>query len=71
MSIELPEDAKEIIIKKGKRYSICTCGASTVLPFCDGRHRELNKQEACNYKSIKIISKNDTKIIVHSASWDS
>ena len=71
MSIELPEDAKEIIIKKGKRYSICTCGASNVLPFCDGRHRELNKKEACNYKSIKIISKNDTKIIVHTASWDS
>ena len=62
---------KEIILKKGKRYSICTCGASAVMPFCDGRHREVNEKEVCNYKSIKIISEKDTKIKVHSSAWDS
>lgn len=71
MSIELPEGAKEITIKKGKRYSICTCGASAVMPFCDGRHRDVNEQEDCNYKSIKIISEKDTKIQVHSTAWES
>ena len=71
MSVELPESTKEITIKKGKRYSICTCGASAVMPFCDGRHREINEQEVCNYKSIKIISEKDTKIQVHSTAWDS
>lgn len=71
MSVELPESAKEITVKKGKRYSICTCGASAVMPFCDGRHREVNESENCNYKSIKIISEKDTNIQVHSAAWDS
>ena len=71
MSVELPVSTKEISIKKGKRYSICTCGASAVMPFCDGKHREINKQEDCNYKSIKIISEKDTKIQVHSTAWDS
>ena len=71
MSVQFPETHKEIILKKGKRYSICTCGASAVMPFSDGRHREVNEKEACNYKSVKIISKKDTKIKVHSSTWDS
>lgn len=71
MSVQFPETHKEIILKKGKRYSICTCGASVVMPFCDGRHREVNEKEVCNYKSIKIISEKDTKIKVHSSAWDS
>ena len=41
------------------------------MPFCDGRHREVNEQEVCNYKSIKIIYEKDTKIKVHSTAWDS
>ena len=69
MSIKLPEGAKEITVKKLKRYSICTCGVSTVMPFCDGRHREVNERENCNYKSIKIISEKDTKIQIYSSAW--
>ena len=71
MSIELPKGAKSIIVKKGKRYSICTCGASSVMPFCDGSHREINEKDHCNYKSIKIISEKDTNLQLHSTSWDS
>ena len=71
MSVELPESTKKITIKKGKRYSICTCGASDVMPFCDGKHRVLNEQGVCNYKSIKIISEKDTTVQVYSSAWDS
>ena len=71
MSPQLPKGSKEISLKKGKRYSICTCGCSTIMPYCDGSHKEINEIESCNYKSIKIISNKDTKIKVHSTAWDS
>ena len=32
-----------ISLKKGIKYSICSCGISKRLPFCDGRHKILNE----------------------------
>ena len=40
MSTELPQGSKKIELKKDKRYSICTCGLSNIMPYCDGNHRE-------------------------------
>ena len=72
MSIELPESSKEITMKKENDIVFAlVVQAQCQCPFCDGRHREVNEKELCNYKSIKIISEKDTKIKVHSSAWDS
>ena len=68
--MELPEGAKKIQLKAGKRYSLCSCGKSKVLPFCDGAHKELNEQEGSDYKSIKLFPNSDVEVVVHSASWE-
>ena len=66
---ELPEGAKKIQLKAGKRYSLCACGKSAVLPFCNGAHKELNEQQGSNYKSIKLFPVSDAEVVVHSATW--
>ena len=61
----------EIKLKAGKKYSICSCGFSNVLPFCDNTHREHNSEYNTEYKSVKIIPETDTKIDVTSSRWES
>ena len=61
----------EIKLKAGKKYSICSCGFSNVLPFCDNTHREHNSTHETDYKSVKIIPETDTKIDVTSSRWKS
>ena len=67
---ELPEGAEKIETKKDKKYSLCTCGFSNVMPYCDGKHREANKK-GCNYRSLKIVADKDVELTVYSASWNS
>ena len=61
----------EIKLKAGKKYSICSCGFSKVLPFCDNTHREYNSVNKTEYKSVKITADEDTKIEVTSSRWGS
>ena len=61
----------EIKLKAGKKYSICSCGFSRSLPFCDNTHREFNDINNMEYKSVKITSEADTKIEVTSSRWES
>jgi len=61
----------EIKLKAGKKYSICSCGFSKVLPFCDNTHREHNSVNKTEYKSVKITPDEDTKIEVTSSRWGS
>tara|TARA_B100000315_G_C14353622_1_gene485127 strand:- start:319 stop:519 length:201 start_codon:yes stop_codon:yes gene_type:complete len=61
----------EIKLKAGKKYSICSCGFSNSLPFCDNTHREFNAENGTEYKSMKITPDNDTIIQVTSSRWDS
>ena len=61
----------EIKLKAGKKYSICSCGLSNVLPFCDNTHREHNSTHKTDYKSVKITPNEDTKIEVTSSRWGS
>ncbi len=59
----------KIKLKAGKKYSICSCGLSGSLPYCDNKHREFNAENGTEYKSVKITPDNDTEIIVNSSRW--
>ena len=61
----------EIKLKAGKRYKICSCGLSQILPFCDNAHREFNATNNTEYKSVKITPDSDTIIEVTSNRWNS
>ena len=61
----------DIILKAGKKYSICSCGLSGSLPFCDNTHREFNAANNMEYKSVKIAPEKDTIIKVTSSRWES
>ena len=61
----------DIKLKAGKKYSICSCGLSGILPFCDNTHREFNAVNNVEYKSVKITPEKDTIIKVTSSRWES
>ena len=61
----------KIKLKAGKKYSICSCGLSKSLPFCDNSHREFNAQNDTEFKSVKIIPENEMVIQVTSSRWKS
>jgi CDGSH-type Zn-finger protein len=60
---------KKIKLHKGKKYSICSCGMSKILPFCDNTHRPYNEKNKTNYKSVKMIAEDTVMIDVNSSTW--
>lgn len=64
-----PNNSMKIVLKGGKRYKLCTCGHSDKMPFCDNNHRELNKENNTNYKSVKIWPDKDLEMEVYSKMW--
>lgn len=61
---------KKIKLYKGKKYSICSCGLSKNLPFCDNEHRDYNEKNGTNYKSVKIIAEKTVSIDIYSSTWN-
>ena len=53
----------------GKKYSLCSCGLSKDLPYCDNAHREYNLENRTNYKSVKIIPNSDVIVDISSSTW--
>jgi len=64
---------KIIKIKQNVKYSICSCGKSDKLPYCDNNHREYNAENNCSYKSVKIylLDDNPDKLLkIMCSNWD-
>ena len=59
----------KINLKAGNIYSICTCGLSKTMPYCDNTHREYNAKKNTEYKSVKITPDKDLSIEVTSSRW--
>ena len=59
----------KIKLRAGAKCSICSCGLSNTLPFCDNSHREFNEKNKTNYKSVKIAPNEDITISVTSSTW--
>ena len=55
----------KVTLQKNTRYALCSCKQSSKYPFCDGAHRDYNMLNNTNYKSIKIVSDNDTTLIIN------
>ena len=60
----------EIKLKKNTKYSICSCGLSDKLPYCDNNHREFNKKNNTSYKSVKISLKENKYIDLKCSNWE-
>ncbi len=60
---------QKIKLYKGRKYSICSCGLSKTLPFCDNEHRPYNEKNGTDYKSIKIIAEETTVVNLNSSKW--
>ena len=67
--MDKPENAVKLKLKANKKYTFCTCGKSDTLPYCDNNHRIVNDEKGTNYKSLKVISEEDTIIWVLSSTW--
>jgi len=59
----------KISIDSSRQYSICSCGLSKNLPYCDNAHRDYNEKNGTEYKSIKIISDKKINLEVSSSCW--
>lgn len=59
----------DVQILKGQTVSICTCGYSQSLPFCDNAHRKINEREGTSYFSLKVTLEDEGRIRVSSRNY--
>jgi len=69
MKADVDEGCKELNVKKGLRYSLCSCGYSKLLPLCDDAHKRVNGEKGASYKPIRVWSEDDTTLKVFSKKW--
>ena len=60
----------KISIDSSRQYSICSCGLSKNLPYCDNAHRDYNKHNNTNYKSVKVYLLDEEKIKISCSNWN-
>ena len=60
----------KVLLKKNTKYSICSCGLSKVMPFCDNAHRLFNDESNSEFKSIKITPDKDVSVMLSSSAWN-
>ena len=61
---------KQIKAKKNILYSICTCGLSKKIPFCDNTHRQIKNISDIEFKSVKISCSKDNILSLKCKTWD-
>ena len=66
----IEQETKKIVIKGGQKCSVCTCGHSKTLPYCDETHRTVNEEKGTSYKSLKIWSQEDITLELFSKNWE-
>jgi CDGSH-type Zn-finger protein len=67
----MDKESKIVKLKSDEKCSICTCGKSKNLPYCDNEHKKLNEEKGTSYKSLKIIPKSDVELKLYCSNWDS
>ena len=60
------EKGDTIELEEGRIYSLCSCGYSAKLPFCDNAH----KDHAPDFKSIKVEVKRGGKVRIYDTKND-
>ena len=58
-----------IKLKKNVKYSICSCGLSEKLPYCDNGHRIINNSNNTKFNSIKVYCKKDVELELICKKW--
>ena len=71
MNPEKPSEAKTITLLANHKYSLCSCGKSKTLPFCDDTHKVINAEKGTSYRPIKIWPEKDVTLEVYSGNWES
>ena len=61
----------KVKLESNQKYSICSCGLSKKLPYCDNAHRVYNSINGTEYKSIKLTPEIDIELEVRSSRWKS
>jgi len=67
--IDKPEGVRKVVLKAGQKCSICTCGHSKNLPYCDDSHKTVNEEKGTSYRSLKIWPQEDITLELLSKNW--
>ena len=59
-----------IKLKKNSKCSLCSCGMSKKIPYCDNSHREYNSNNNTSYKSVKVFLLDEDKIKITCSNWN-
>ncbi len=70
METENQAEAKRILVKAGQKCSLCTCGTSKALPYCDDSHKKLNDETGSSFRPVKVWPEKDVELKVWCGKWE-